>query len=149
MAGQLDDVPAGERAPVVEQVRIQRVADEGREGMALLDQLVGAVARDTVAREPGGDPLGPVLAPPHPLALRVVESALVHGGARGGGRSRSTADVVRMEVGDRDPVDRRRFPWRLADAEPGVEKRPVDEVAVDVLRAGGQRQRQPLHPVFE
>src|SRR5207247_9741380 len=42
MARQFDDLPAGERAPLVEQVRVAGVPDEGRERMSLLDQLARA-----------------------------------------------------------------------------------------------------------
>jgi len=64
-------------------------------------------------------------------------------------RSRRTADVVGMEVRDRNPLDADRAPGRLAEPEARVEERPVHEIAVDMLRAGGQRQRQPPDTVFE
>ena len=51
--------------------------------------------------------------------------------------------MVGVEVGDRDSLGTERSPARIAEAEAGVEDRAVDEVAVNVPGAGGQRERQP------
>ena len=87
---------------LVEQLRFDGVADERRERVPLLDQVVRDRRRHAVPHEPVGDPLGPVVAPPDALALRVVEArpgrpALPVASSRG----LRTADVVGMEVRDR------------------------------------------------
>jgi DNA repair photolyase len=149
VSGQLDDVPARKLASFVEQLWIDRVADERRERMASSNEVVRHRLRDAVADEPRGHALRPVVRPPHTLALRVVEAALVHGSSgrcRGRGR---TADVVRVEVRDRDSLDLDGVPRRVSEAEPRVEERPVDEVAVDMLRSSRQRQRQALNTTFD
>jgi DNA repair photolyase len=149
VSGQLDDVPARKLASFVEQLWIERVADERRERMASSNEVVRHRLRDAVANEPRGHALRPVVRPPHTLALRVVEAALVHGSSgRRRGRGR-TADVVRVEVRDRDPLDLDGVPRRVSEAEPRVEERPVDEVAVDMLRSSRQRQRQALNTTFD
>jgi len=117
--------------------------------MALLDQLVGTLGGDAVLGEPRRHALGPVVAAPHALALRVVEPALVDrriGGSSGGRRA---ADVVGVEVRDGDALDARGGPRHIAEAEARVEERAAREVSVDVLRAGRERQRQPPNTVFE
>src|SRR5438874_7407071 len=134
--GQLDDAPAVEVAALVEQVRVERVADERRKGMALLDQVVGDGRRHAMGREPRRHPLRPVLAPPYPLALRVVESALEDGRAGHRGSRSRAPDVIRVEMRDRDPLHRDGAPGRVAESEPGVVERTVDEAAVDVLGPG-------------
>ena len=143
VTGQLDDRPACQLASLVEQLGVAREADERREGVAPLDQLLRDRLRDAVRHEPLGDPLGPVVRAPDALALRVVEPPLVHGGAGRLGCSLGAADVIGVEVRDRDPLDPELVPVRLAESDPRVEQRPVDHVAVDVLRPRRQRQRDP------
>ena len=112
--------------------------------------------RHAVAEEPVGDPARPVARAPDPLALRVVEPAL-QDGRTGRGRGRlGAADVVGVHVRDEDPHDRRveaggdLRPRGLRQAEARVDERPAvvaaEEVAVDVARAGRQRQRQAEDP---
>src|SRR4051794_3771864 len=149
MSWQLDDLPGGKRAALVQQVRAACIPDEGRERMALLDQLVGIFGRDAVLREPVRHALGPVVGTPDPLALRVVEPALVDRRAGRGSRGRGAADMVWVEVRDGDALDTCRGPRHVAEAEARVEERAAHEVAMDVLRAGRERQRQPPNTVFE
>jgi len=149
VARQLDDVPAGKLASLVEQLRVDRVAHERGERVAPGDEIRRHRLRDAVTDEPLGHAFRPVVAPPHPLALRVVEPALVDrspGRSRGG---RGSTDVVWVEVRDRNPVDFDRVPRGVVEAHAGVEERPVDEVAVNVPRAGRQGQRQALHTTFD
>src|SRR5712691_11941673 len=54
-----------------------------------------------------------------------------------------------MEVRDRDALDVGGSPRRVSEPEARVEERPVREIAVDVLRPGRERQRQPLNTVRE
>src|SRR4051794_10998259 len=136
MTRQLDDLPLGKRAPPVQQVRAARISDEGRERMALLDQLVGTLGRDAMLREPVRHALGPVVAAPHPLALRVVEPALVDRRAGRGSRGGRAADMVWMEVRDGDALNTGCGPWHVAEAEARVEEGAPHEIAMDVLRAG-------------
>ena len=117
--------------------------------MPLLDEVLDDRGRNSVAHEPRCDPLRPVVASPHPFALGVVEPTLEDRGAGGAGRRLGSADVVRMEVGDRDALDLHGLPGDVADAETRVEEGAVGQVAVDVLRPGRERQRQPLNTVFE
>jgi len=145
----LDNAPACELAAFVQQLGVGRVADERCERVPLSDQVCRDGVRDAVSHEPRSDPLRPVLAPPHPLALRVVQAALENGRAGLFRGARGAADMVGMEVGDRDPLDLDGTPRRLPDAEAGVEESPVHEVAMDMLGAGRQRQGQALNPVLE
>src|SRR6266508_1407866 len=149
VARQLDHAPVLQVAALVEQLRIDRVADECRERVTLHDQIVGHRRGNAMTDEPGRHPLRPVVASPDPLALSVVERALVDRGAdypRGVG---GASDVIGVEMGDRDPLDVDGGPRRLAEAEPRVEERAVHEVAVDVLRSRGKREGQPLDAVRE
>jgi DNA repair photolyase len=149
VARQLDDVPACKLASFVEQLWIDRVANERRKRVTPRDEIRRHRLRHAVTDEPRGHAFRPVLGSPHSLALRVVEASLVHRSpGRRGGRS-GTADVIRMEVRDRDPLDLDCVPGRVSQAEARIEEGPVDEVAVDVLRPGGQRQRQPLDTTFD
>src|SRR5207248_6686658 len=59
------------------------------------------------------------------------------------------ANVVRMEVRDRDARGVRLRPGRVSETEAGVEERPVREIAMDVLGAGRKRQRQTPNTVLE
>ncbi len=147
VAGQLDHLPRLEQASLVQQLGVDGVADERGEGVALRDQVGDDRLRDAVPSEPLGDPLRPVLAPPDALALCVVEAALVHGSPGRGRGARRSSDVVRVKVGDGDPLDSRRAPRGVAHAEPCVEEGPVDEVAVDMLRPGRERKRQAADTV--
>src|SRR6266545_1326001 len=149
VARQLDHAPVLQVAALVEQLRIDRIADERRERVTLHDQIVGHRRGNAMTDEPGRHPLRPVVASPDPLALSVVERALVDRGAdypRGVG---GASDVIGVEMGDRDPLDVDGGPRRLAEAEPRVEERAVHEVAVDVLRSRGKREGQPLDAVRE
>jgi len=149
VSGKLDDVPTLELTALVQELGVDRVADEWREGVALHDQVVRNGPGDSVPNEPGRHPLRPVFAPPHALALRVVEPALKDRCSRRLRCGLRAAHVVRMEVRDGDPLDLHRVPGRLSEAEAGVEERAVDQVAVDVLRSGRERQGQPLNPSLE
>src|SRR5262249_55725462 len=102
-----------------------------------------------VHAEPGGHSLRPVARAPDALALRVVDRALEHGCPGHGRRDRGTADVVRVEVRDGDPVDVQVLPGCAAEAEARIEERAVDDITVDVPRAGRQRQGQPGNTVFQ
>ena len=142
--GQLEHRPAVQLASLVQQLGVAREADERGERVALLDQLARDRLGDAVRDEPVGDPLRPVRRAPDALALRVVERALVDGGAGLRGCGLGAADVVGMEVRDRDPLDRRaRATAARSRPMPGVEQRAVDEVAVNVARPRRQRQRDP------
>src|SRR3989442_7591313 len=149
MTRQLEHLPAVDLAALVEQHRVDRVTDEGRKRVALDDQIFRDRRGRPVPDEPGGHPLRPILAPPYPLALRVVETSLVDRGAGDSGGGFGATDVIRMEMGDRDAPDLRFGPGRVSEPEAGVEERPVRDVAVDVLRAGRERQGQAPNTVFE
>jgi DNA repair photolyase len=146
---QLDDVPPTDMAPLVQQLGVECVADEGREGVAFLDQPFRDVGRRAMTDEPRGHALRPVLTPPDALTLRVVEAALEDGRAGDANGSLRTADVVGVKVRDRDAFDGDAAPRRVAEPEPGVEEGPVCEVAVDVLRAGREGQGEALDPLRE
>src|SRR5215468_12277970 len=51
MPRQLDHLPAGERAALVQEIRIERVLDERREHVTLFDPLVRDLRRRTVLAE--------------------------------------------------------------------------------------------------
>src|SRR5213593_46001 len=140
--GQLDDRPAVELAAFVKELGVARKAYERSERMSLLDQLVRDRRGNAVRHEPVGDPFRPVVRAPDALALRIVERALGDGRARLGGRTLGAADVVGVEVRDRNPLDAELAPGRRLDPEACVEERAADEVAVDVARAGGERERE-------
>ena len=149
VAGQLEHAPPVQLASLVQQLGIVREADERGECVPLLDQLVRDRLGDAVRDEPVGDPLRPVVGAPHALALRVVERALVDGRARFRGSGLGAADVVGMEVRDRDPLDAELAPRRRLEAEAGVEERAVDDVAMNVAWPRRQRQRDPADACVE
>ena len=149
MTGELEGLPTADLAAFVQQLGVDRVADERREGVSLHDQVFSDIRGHAVSHEPGCDSLRPIVASPDPLTLCVVEAALVDGSfCRFRGR-RGAADVVGMEVSDCDALDLHRPPRGVSQPETGVEERAVRQVAVDVLGSGRQRQRQPLNIVFE
>ncbi len=136
MAGKLENLPAADLTALVEQVGIDRVADERRERVSLDDEVLGDIGGHAVSHEPRRHSLRPVVATPDPLALSVVEPALEDRGGGGLGRRLCPTDVVRMEVGDRDALGVHGVPRRVSEPETGVEERAVREVAVDVLGPG-------------
>src|SRR5439155_17545983 len=147
--GELEHLPAVDLAALVEQHRVDRVADEGCERVTLGDEILRHRRGRSVPHEPVGHPFRPVLAPPDALALRVVETALVDRSPGAAGGRLGAPNVVRMEVGDRDPRDVRLAPRRLSKSEAGVEERSIREIAVDVLRPGRTRQCQAVNTVLE
>ncbi len=118
MPRQLHHEPAVEPAALVQQLWVERVADERRECVTLDDQVLRDGLGHAVPDEPPRHPFGPVFAPPDPLALRVVETALEHGRAGSPNRRCGAADMVGVKVRDGDPLDRQRRPRRLAEPRP-------------------------------
>ncbi len=76
VAGRRVDAPAVDLVARLDERRVPGEADEVREHVPGLDQLVGDLGRHAVEQEPLRDPLGPVVRAPDALALRVVEAAL-------------------------------------------------------------------------
>ena len=126
VAGRGHDLPAVDTVAVAQPDRLAGEPDQRTDGRGLLVHLVGEVVGDAVAAEPGRDPRRPVVAPPHALALRVVELALVHGRPGRCRRCRRAAHVVGMEVRD-DDAGHVQAGQRVAEPrerETGVDERP-------------------------
>ena len=149
VAGELEHGPAVDLAAFVHQHGVDRVADKRRERVSLRDQILRDHSRGSVPHEPVGHPLRPVLASPDALALRIVETTLVHGRPGAPCRRFRATHVIRMEVRDRDARDVQLAPRRLPETKAGVEERSVRDIAVDVLRSGRKRQRQAPNTVLE
>src|SRR4029077_4932837 len=129
--------------------RFHGVTDERRERVTLRDQVFRDRGGRSVQDEPGGDPFGPIVAPPHALALGIVEAALEHRRSGRPGCGLRSADVVGVEVGDRDLLRLHGAPGPVRAPEARVEQRPAREIAVHVLRAGRQGEGEPPDTVFE
>ncbi len=106
VARQRDHVPSVDAVAFVQQLRVAIEADERQRLAVTREHRLGHLGRDAVQAEPRRDPFGPVVRAPHAVALLVVEAALVDGRAGHLPRHLAAPDVVGMEVGDHDPVDR-------------------------------------------
>jgi hypothetical protein len=100
VAREVEHPPAVQRVSLVQKLGVVGRPDERTRHLALAEHVAGDRGRRPVALEPRCDSLGPVGTPPHGLALRVVQLALVRGHADQCDDVRAGTDVVRMEVSD-------------------------------------------------
>jgi DNA repair photolyase len=153
MAGEVEHAPAIQRVSLVKQLGTVGRPDERAREVALPEHVAGDRSGRAVAFEPGSDPLRPVEASPHALALCVVQLALVHCDTHQRHDVCAGADVVRVEVGD-DESDERLVEGggnstppraRLGEAEAGVDRSPTvlapKQVNVHVAGRKWQRER--------
>ena len=76
VAGKLEHAPALDLVALVQEPGVAGEADEGRECLRLVPQLLGDRLREAVLAQVSGQPLRPVRPAPDPLALRVVVGSL-------------------------------------------------------------------------
>ena len=160
VAGDVEDVPAVDSLSRLDRVHVTREVDVLAQAGALVPQLLGLGLRQPVPQEVGGDAPGRTGIAPHCERLLVVEPALEHGRPRQRRDVGCAPDVIRVQMGDEDALDRAvergqdRRPERLGITRPEarVDERPASvggakQVAVDVVDSERERERDAAYAV--
>jgi hypothetical protein len=155
VSGQVDDLPAVETIARVDEPQVAHELNGFGEKVVVSCHYLDVGGRHALGKQMARRAFAPLRVPPGSQAVLVVEASLGYRRPRQFRHDRRSPDVIRMEMGDEDLVDRlaehrKHSGPPLADAgeaECGVDQDPStglarDEVAMDMVDPKRDWERQ-------